>query len=231
MMQEEIQDLDVNKFHKETAQKLEKWKIVAKLIPPNGLVLDVGCYNGTFGRYLRMNANMLGIRYVGVNVCNEALKDAKGRSMDAVLASYDFLPFKNESFDTCSLLHIIEHIYFPEKAVIEVYRILKPNGKLILVARNFANFIDRVHMLMGQDFIPGLEKSELIRFFTWRSLNGLLRRHGLKLEERQTWFLPFPARRVTEKYTKWRKAMRLSARLFPNLDESLIGRWTKTSEQ
>lgn len=220
--------LDVKETYDEKLRKLEKWEIVSKLVPSNKLLLDVGCYNGSFSRYLRTHAHMHRIGYVGVNINSQAIDDAKGKKLDAVLASCDFLPFKNEAFDACSLLHVVERVYFPDNAIKEAYRILKSNGKLILVTRNFADFINRVYMLIGINVIPGFEQSEIIRFFTWKSLNNFLKRHGFEFERRETWFIPFPMRKITDKYPTWRKVMRFPARLLPNLSDSLMGRWIKT---
>jgi len=227
-MTEHMYDLGTKEVHKEASQlseksplKIEKWKIVSKLVPLSGLLLDIGCYNGSFSRYLH------GINYVGVDVNVQAIKEAKRKKIDVVLASCDSLPFKRESFDACSMIEVVEHLYFPGKAIEEVHRILKLNGKLILTTPNFANFINRVNLLMGLDIVPGLEQSQHIRFFTWKSLNAFLRRHGFQLENRKAWFLPFPLKRVTEKYPLWRKAMGLAGKLLPNLNVTLMGRWRR----
>lgn len=227
-MTEQTYDFDAKEVHSEASQlsekspqKLEVWEIVSKLVPSNALLLDVGCYNGSFGQYLH------GVKYVGVDINSQAIKEAKRKEIDVVLASCDFLPFKNESFDACSLIEVIEHLYFPGNAVREVHRILKRSGKLILTTPNLADLINRVNMLLGSNIIPGLEQSQHIRFFTWKSLNVFLRRHGFKLEERKSWYVPFPLKRVTDKYPSWRRTMRLPAKLFPNLGDSLIGRWGK----
>jgi len=228
MMTGHTYDLDAAEVHREasqlsekSAQKREKWEIVSKLVPLSGFLLDIGCYNGSFSGYLH------GIKYVGVDVNSEAVKGAKRKKIDVVLASCDFLPFRSGSFGACSMIEVIEHFYFPSKAIREVHRILKPKGKLILTTPNLANFIDRVNLLMGLNIIPGLEQSQHIRFFTWKSLNSFLARHGFKLEWRKTHFLPFPLKRITDRYPMWRKAMRVPARLFPNLGVTLIGRWTR----
>ena len=228
MVTEHIHDLDAKEFHNEESQlsekspqKREQWEIVSELVPLSGFLLDVGCYNGSFSRYLHR------IKYVGVDVNRQAIKEAKRRKIDVVLASCDFLPFRSESFDACSSIEVIEHLYFPGKAVREAHRILKPNGKLILTTPNLVNFIDRVNMLMGVNIVPGLEQSQHIRFFTWKSLNSFLKRNGFELEGRKTWYLQFPLKRITERYPLWRKAMRLPAKLFPNLDRNLTGRWIK----
>jgi len=224
---EEINDLYAKETHKRASlegcspsRARERQQILSKLLPPNGLLLDVGCWDGSFSRYSRE------INYIGLDINLQALKKAKRKKIDLILASCDFLPFRSESFDACSMIEVIEHLYFPGRAIREAHRILKPNGKLILATPNLVNFIDRVKMLLGKD-ITWLFGHQHIRFFTWKSLNDLLRRHGFELEERETWFLPFPMRSVTKKYPSWRKAMRLPAKLFPNLDEGLLGKWRK----
>lgn len=225
---ENVHDRDAIEFHRVESQlsekspeKLEQWEIVSELVPSSGFLLDVGCYNGSFSRYVH------GIQYIGVDVNRQAISEAKERKIDVMLASCNFLPFRSGLFDACSLIEVIEHLFFPGKAVEEAHRILKPDGKLILTAPNLVNFIDRVNMLVGKNIVPGLEQSQHIRFFTWKSLNHFLRRNGFELEGRKTWYLQFPLKRITDKYPLWRKAMRLPAKLFPNLDKALCGRWRK----
>jgi len=227
---EKVNDLCAKEAHKsapliEFTPNIERQHILSKLLQPDGLLLDVGCWDGSFSQYLN------GMKYIGVDINCQALGKAKGKKIDVVIASCDFLPFKSESFDACSMIEVIEHLYFPGKAVREAHRILKPNGKLILATPNFVNFIDRVNMLIGNYTPYGTEQGKHIRFFTWKSLNDFLRRHGFELEERKTWYLPFPMRRITKKFSSWRNVMRLLAKLFPNFDEGLLGKWRKTSEE
>ena len=142
------------------------------------------------------------------------------------MASCDFLPIRNEAFYTCSLMQVIGHLYFPTKTVREVHRILKFDGKLILTTLNFADFSNRINVLIG-NIIPGMEQSLLLRFFTWKSLNIFLRKHGFKLEKRRKWFIPFPLMRIIYKFPAWRKAMTLPAKVLPNYSDSLMGEWRK----
>ncbi len=228
MMEENINDSHAKEAHKIASLRgcspsIERQQILSKHLPKNGLLLDIGCWNGSFSQYSRE------IDYIGLDINLRALRKAKRKKIEVIMASCDFLPFRNGAFDACSMIEVIEHLYFPDKAIGEAHRILKPNGKLILIARNFANFFNRVYILVGKNVIPGFEQSQLIRFFTWKSLNDLLKRNGFELERRETWFLPFPMRHVTIKYPLWRKAMRLPAKLLPNLDEGLLGKWRKTS--
>jgi len=49
-----------------------------------------------------------------------------------VLANAEYIPIKNETFDIAVMAEIIEHLENPEKVLIEINRILKKQGCLIL---------------------------------------------------------------------------------------------------
>jgi len=44
------------------------------------------------------------------------------------------LPFNNDEFDSIICLEVIEHVSNPFKALEEIYRVLKPGGKILLTA-------------------------------------------------------------------------------------------------
>jgi SAM-dependent methyltransferase len=228
-VQKRTNDLSAKETHKDAplegcTASVERQKILSRLLHPDRTLLDIGCWDGSFSQYSNTAS------YVGVDINLRALKLAKRKRVEVVLASCDYLPFKSQSFGTCSMIEVIEHFYSPQNAVRESHRILKSNGKLLLATPNFANLADRVSMLIGKHPVEGMEGHQHIRFFTWRSLNRFLERQGFELEKREVWFLPFPARRITKKYRSWRRAMGRLAKLFPNLDEGLLGRWRKISE-
>jgi len=49
------------------------------------------------------------------------------------------LPFKSNSFDFISLRFVVEHIEFPQKAFNEMHRILKPNGRILIMTTNLSS--------------------------------------------------------------------------------------------
>jgi SAM-dependent methyltransferase len=221
---------DLNDFYAKATHKhaslegcepsIERQRILSKLVPSNALLLDVGCWNGSFSQFLNS------VEYVGIDINRQALEKTKLKKLDVVVASCDYLPFKNEAFDVCSMIEVIEHLYSPEVALREINRILKKNGELVLATPNFVNFIDRINMLIGKHPLAGTEHQH-IRFFTWKTLNVSMKKCGFELEKRETWILPFPARTITRKFPKWRKIMMHTAKLLPNLDEGLLGKWRK----
>lgn len=55
------------------------------------------------------------------------------------------MPFKDESYDTILCTEVLEHIPNPQKAIDEMYRVLRPGGTLILTTR----FLFPVHDAPG----------------------------------------------------------------------------------
>ena len=223
---DEIGDLNSKNTHQIASLEgcspaVEREQILANILPSNGLLLDVGCWDGSFQQFLP------GINYVGIDINRQPLERAKLKKIDVVVAVSDSLPFRSELFDACSMIEVIEHLYSPEKTVREIYRILKPSGAFVLATPNFVNFVDRLNVLLGKNVAP--IDHQHIRFFTWKTLNQFLRKQGFELEVRKTWFLPFPTRRMTSKYQSWRSLMKRAARVFPNFDECLLGKWRKVN--
>jgi ubiquinone/menaquinone biosynthesis C-methylase UbiE len=50
------------------------------------------------------------------------------------------LPFKNDAFDCIFLLEVIEHLTEPERALTETHRILRPQGRMVMIFPNDAVF-------------------------------------------------------------------------------------------
>ena len=61
--------------------------------------------------------------------CCEFLKEKTG--IEAINASLTELPFSDNSFDLVCAFDVIEHIEDHEKAVDEIFRVLKPKAKYL----------------------------------------------------------------------------------------------------
>jgi len=91
--------------------------------------LDVGCGLG----FLIKEAVDEGIDCYGIDISEYAVANAIVK--DRVrLGSITEIPFKNGSFDVVSAFDVIEHVHpkDTEKAISEIYRVLKNDGLLIL---------------------------------------------------------------------------------------------------
>lgn len=88
-----------------------------------GRVLDVGCgskpYRGLF----------VCDEYVGLEI--ESPQNAEQKSAD-VFYDGKTIPFPEASFDSVLLNQVLEHIFEPQAFMLEIYRVLKPRGVLLL---------------------------------------------------------------------------------------------------
>lgn len=74
------------------------------------------------------------------DISKKALQRSKHKTKDhkfIFVASNQDLPFFSNSVDIVFAGEIIEHVEFPKKFVEEIYRLLKPGGRLILTTPNF----------------------------------------------------------------------------------------------
>lgn len=89
-------------------------------------VLDAGCGDGKF---LGLFKNM-----VGVETNSEKLKTVRGKTM--ICASVENLPFKDGSFDGILCTEVLEHVRNYMKAMNEIHRVAKVNGKVLITTPN-----------------------------------------------------------------------------------------------
>lgn len=102
-----------------------------------GRVLDVGC--GTAAILPRLRAWSAGFdSYTGLDLAPEMLRMARAKAGDApraafVAGSADALPFRAASFDTVVSASSMHYWGAPEAALLEMRRVLRPGGRLILL--------------------------------------------------------------------------------------------------
>lgn len=93
-----------------------------------GKVLDVGCGVGDFCEAI--NFYRPDLEVYGIDISKKAIEVAKTRVKNANFKVSDAqeLPFKDSFFDAVLCFDLIEHVRFPQKALKEACRVLKPGG-------------------------------------------------------------------------------------------------------
>ncbi|HME32898.1 MAG TPA: class I SAM-dependent methyltransferase [Terriglobales bacterium] len=104
-------------------------------IPGNRLtVLDIG---GRYQPYRPMLADRIE-RYIALDVLRTALVDVLGKGQQ--------LPFKSDTFDLVIATGVFEYFPDPRAAAVEVHRVLKPGGHLMMsVASVYPRVVDEEH--------------------------------------------------------------------------------------
>ena len=105
---------------------------------PLGDLLDIGCGRGRLLKLLASRAN----RAVGVDLDARARRDARAELMLAGLPNCSLrhgdmyrLDFVDASFDTIILDDVLATADEPRRALAEARRLLKPNGRLLILTR------------------------------------------------------------------------------------------------
>ena len=107
---------------------LDRGRIAKNWLPPNAELLDIGCSAGYHVRHLARKAR----RVVAIDVDRVALEVARRRvkSSRVTFLHYDgdSLPFADASFDSVSMLDVLEHVRDRQALVAEIVRVLRPGG-------------------------------------------------------------------------------------------------------
>ena len=99
---------------------------------PYGALLDVGC--GT-GFLIEILAKQRTAEYCGVDLSDEMIRVARGKGIQGAqftVGAADRLPYPDGSFDVVTCSQSFHHYPYPEKAMQEAKRVLKPGGLYIL---------------------------------------------------------------------------------------------------
>ncbi len=147
-----------------------------------GRLLDLGCYDGQ----LAASVVPAGRPVVGLDVSHAALRHAARRGLRPVRAQVETtLPFREASFSTVLAAEVIEHVFDTQAFVDEAARVLEPEGWLVVTTPNLVALSGRMKLVLGKspanvecDASPGT--SGHIRYFTFDTLEALLRRAGLE---------------------------------------------------
>ena len=100
-----------------------------------GRTLEVGCGNGTYSKILILEAENLTATDFSdemVAVAKERLKGVENVSVEK--ANCFNLSYPDSSFNTVFMANLLHIIREPEKAVAEGKRVLKKNGRLIVIS-------------------------------------------------------------------------------------------------
>lgn len=98
---------------------------------PLGRFLDFGCGSGTLLEKVRHNCT----ECHGVDVNDDVLRVVKEKHPDFSLQLIGLdgkTTYSDDHFDTVALVEVIEHVLDESQTLVEIARILKPGGRLVL---------------------------------------------------------------------------------------------------
>lgn len=126
-------------------------------------MLDVGSGNGyVLSWYAREGAEVYGvdISSTGIDLCRKRFEHS-GLHGNFQVANAEELPFEDKTFDCVCSMGVLHHTPDTAKAVGEIFRVLKPGGRLIVMVYHRDSALYRFHF-------------RLRRFFTGKTLQEMV---------------------------------------------------------
>lgn len=149
-----------------------RYKQAEKHIRNGDSVLDIGCgYEGYFLHKIKDKIS----KGVGYDAGVKKSVSKKITLKEGFIKK--IIPENSGSFDCVTALAFIEHVENPEKLIKDAYRVLKPNGKLILTTPH-KKFKSILELLSSLGLISKEEISDHKIYFINETLNILLKKSG-----------------------------------------------------
>ncbi len=150
-----------------------------------GKTLEVGCGNGTYSKILILEAENLTATDFSdemVAVAKERLKGVENVSVEKANCFNLFYP--DSSFNTVFMANLLHIIREPEKAVAEGKRVLKKNGKLIVISftTEGMTFFNRLGMIYRYLKTYG-KPSPTAQTLTVQKTRDMVKNCGFEIEE------------------------------------------------
>ena len=181
---------DLINEHSENAKNLE--------------ILDVGCGSGGTSTAFLQFGNV-----TGTDFSHLALKIAKNKGLTNVVRSSSIsLPLQSEKFDIITILDVIEHIQDDKSVLKEIWRLLKPNGIVIVTVPAFqflwsehdivSSHVRRynkstINMILNQSQFKIIKSSYFVSFlFPLVAAYRLLTRYRLKTQNPKSNLIKLP---------------------------------------
>lgn len=139
-----------------------------------GTVLDLGCGTGWFLELMREK----GWNVRGVEINEQAAAYARSKGLETSSGVLQEARFPAEYFDYVRSNHSLEHISCPNETLSEIYRILKPTGKVFIGVPNIDSLNARVYKKYWWHLCVPVHPFS----YSVKTLSRLLAKHNFKVE-------------------------------------------------
>lgn len=119
-------------------------------LPAHKHIVDLGCGEGI--ALEKLQRKFPEKKIIGVDLEIENIEICREHELTAIYADVCELPIPSKRIDACLCIDMLEHLSNPTQSIREIYRILRPNGRLVIVVPNDRNFfLARIALLMFKE--------------------------------------------------------------------------------
>lgn len=187
---------------------------------PKVRVLDIGIGDGVYEASLDENVRRK-CDFFGIDISIKQLKRAKKLLKDWKIVDLNSqrIPYQDNSFDIVISSEVLEHVFYPEKVLVEAYRVLKNKGTMILTFPNSSCLQLRLGIFFfgSSPLLNYPANLEHIRFFTSKDILSLMNNKVILVKKMGLGSLLFDKWNFFFKLPTPRLLQVLSNKLFPDL--------------
>lgn len=147
-------------------------------------ILDIGCGNG---RFLTNISNSRFDKY-GVEINPEGYKRCREKKLKTYNQELKNINFEDNFFDAITLWHVIEHLDNPSEVMLNIKKILKKEGILVISTPNTTS----LGFKYGQSLWFHLDVPRHLILYNKKSLEYFFDKTGFKVIQEKNIFYDFP---------------------------------------
>jgi len=175
-IKESSEDADIEEMSNEI------YDTASLAVKGGGRILDVGCGDGHFALHIKDKYDEI----YGAEIAKEAALIAQKQNVFTSLMDLNLsLSYKDNTFDAVTCLDVIEHLLNPGSFIDEIYRVLRPDGQLVLTTPNIRNFRN-LYTLVFKGVFPQTSPDTFVwggghlHFFTREDIKNIFKTAGFK---------------------------------------------------
>ncbi|MFW6257463.1 MAG: class I SAM-dependent methyltransferase, partial [Prolixibacteraceae bacterium] len=139
-----------------------------------GSLLDVGSGTGYFLNEMKSH----GWQVTGIEKSSEARQFAAEKFEMDLKTDEEMFQMQDSRFDVITLWHVLEHIHRLSESMEAFFRLLKPNGKLVIAVPNRSSFDAKKY----KEYWAAWDVPRHIWHFTPKCIRLLAQKHGLRVK-------------------------------------------------
>ncbi len=141
--------------------------------------LDIGCATGLLLNHMKNK----GWDCYGAEICRESAEYGIAKfDLNVFIGTLEQASFSDSFFHAVHLSHLIEHVPDPSSLLLEIKRILKPEGYMVLTTPNVSGMQARIAGKNWRSAIP-----DHVYLFSKKTMKGMLRKTGFEIIKQVSW--------------------------------------------